>query len=283
MTVKPPPPAPPSRPLRPAAPPAQTKQPQSVRSLSITRGRNIGPQKIVLYGPGGVGKTELASLVSEVGVEPVFIDLENGTRFQDVARLQPETFEEARAAVRQAADSDFGALVIDSLTKAEEMAAMHVLATILVKSKPEDAGRVAESIEDYGWGKGYTHVYEQFIALLQDLDAAHRRGKHIIAIAHECTANVPNPSGEDFMRYEPRLQSPPSGKSSIRYRVKEWCDHLIFLDFDLFVEKNGKAKGGGTRSIYPAPAATHLAKTRELTDSISYPQGDATLWRTLFQ
>ena len=41
----------------------------------------------------------------------------------------------------------------------------------------------------------------------------HARGTrdNVILICHDCTATVPNPTGEDWLRYEPRLQSPGSG------------------------------------------------------------------------
>ncbi len=105
----------------------------------------------------------------------------------------------------------------------------------------------------------------------------------MIGIAHECTANVPNPSGEDWIRYEPRLQSPPSGKGSIRHRVKEWCDHLLFIGFDVHVDSDGKGQGAGTRTIHPVEYPTHWAKSRELAEPIPYYRNDAELWRQLFQ
>lgn len=252
--------------------------------FSISRGVSAKANKIVVYGPGGVGKSELTSLIGQVGVEPLFIDLENGTQFLDVARAEneegqpPQTLESAIEAIRMArCMPEFGAIVIDSFTKAEELAVEYTIRTI----KHEKKDKVIRSIEDYGFGKGYIHVYESFIQLLWELDAAVRFGKHVIAICHECTANVPNPTGDDWIRYEPRLQSPQSGKGSIRHRVKEWCDHLLFVSFDTFVNEDGKGQGGATRTIYPTEMATHWAKSRSLSDSIPYEKGDPELWRQL--
>lgn len=172
----------------------------------------------------------------------------------------------------------FDAVVIDSLTKAEEMATAWVLANV-----PHEKGHFVSSIEGYGFGKGLTHIYETFMQLIGDLDSLARRGKHIICTAHECVSNVPNPSGEDWIRYEPRLQSPASGKNSVRHRVKEWCDHMLFISFDTFVTNEGKAQGSGTRTIYPVEMPTHLAKSRSLASPIPYPQGSAELWKQLFK
>ena len=253
---------------------------QSTRSQAISRGVRQAAQKIIIYGPGGVGKTKLASLTEEIGVQPLFIDIEEGSNFLDVPRIDPtpETFEELLAAIRDyGMASDCHAIVIDSLTKAEELAIQYTLRTV-----PHEKGHFVESVEAYGFGKGYTHVFESFLKLLQALDAAARKGKHIIGICHDCTANVPNPAGEDWIRWEPRLQSPPSGKGSIRHRVKEWCDHLLFVGFDTFVSEGGKASGSGTRTIYSTELPTHWAKSRSLTEPVVYEDGVPTIWNKIF-
>lgn len=232
----------------------------------------------MIYGPGGVGKSELCSLLKECGIDPLFFDIGDGTRFLDVQRCEPTpaNYEELRAAL-QADWPNHGALVIDDASKLEEFSVDYVIRNV---KHEKDKNKVINSIEDYGWGKGYVHAYEAFLQVLGDLDAQARKGKHIVIIAHECTANVPNPHGEDWIRYEPRLQSPASGKASIRHRVKEWCDHLLFVGFDVFAE-DGKGKGAGTRTIYPTEMPTHWAKSRSLSEPIPYAKGSADLWKEL--
>jgi hypothetical protein len=194
-------------------------------------------------------------------------------RIDDIAN-----FEELRAALHdEALWSGFNAVVIDDLTKAEELASDWV-----VRNIPHPKGKPIKSIEDYGWGEGYTHVYEAFLLLLGDLDQHIRKGRHVICVCHECTANVPNPAGEDWIRFEPRLQSPKSGKASIRHRVKEWCDHLLFIGYDTFVNEDGKGTGSGTRTIFPVEMPTHWAKSRSLDTPIPYTRGSAALWERLF-
>lgn len=210
---------------------------------------------------------------------PLFCDLEDGSKFFDVPRIDPppESWDDLRCVLQDhAAWDDYGAVVIDSLTKAEELATAWTLANV-----PHEKGHRIESIEGYGFGKGLTHVYETFLKILGDLDAHIRRGRHVICVAHECTANVPNPAGEDWIRYEPRLQSPTSGKSSIRHRVKEWCDHLLYVGYDTAVSKDGKGIGGGTRTIYPVEMPAWWAKSRLLSDPIVYERGSAELWQQL--
>ena len=169
-----------------------------------------------------------------------------------------------------------GALVIDSATKAEELCVAHTLATV----SHEKNGRVCRSIEDYGWGKGYMHVFEQFLALLTVLDLHSRAGRHVILICHDCTSNVPNPAGEDWLRYEPRLQNPNSGKASIRLRVREWADHVLFMGYDVAV-KDGKGQGAGTRTLYPSELPHCMAKSRTRQYPIAVGNAADELWNEI--
>jgi hypothetical protein len=275
----------PLAPAPPKPPPAKTNgngkpavEARPVSSFGIAKGTQKKAAKVIIYGPGGVGKSELCSLIKAVGVEPLFLDIEEGSAHLDVSRLDPApaNWDELRAVLHSDVPSAFGAIVVDSLTKAEELSIAWTIANV-----KHEKGHYVTGIEQYGFGKGISHNYETFLQLLGDLDSWARRGKHILCVAHDCTANVPNPAGEDWIRYEPRLQSPPSGKGSVRHRCKEWCDHLLYVGFDTFVNNEGKASGSGTRTIYPAELPTHWAKSRSLSEPIPYIQGDATLWQQL--
>lgn len=250
------------------------------RPIGISTGAQQLPQKVVIYGPGGVGKTELAANMAQVGVIPGFLDLDEGSYRLDVTRTDPtpETYEEIGEVLAAWKDNtEIDAVVVDSLTKAEEFCGQYTLRTV-----PHEKGHFVDSLEGYGWGKGFFHVYENFLLLLQALDAVVRVGKHVVCICHDCTANVPNPGGEDWIQYQPRLQSPPSGKGSIRHRVKEWCDHLLYVGFDTFVSTDGKAQGTGSRTIYCTELPTQWAKSRSLSQPFPYPKGDSNLWQQLF-
>jgi len=262
----------------PSRPPTGNGEKKAKRQLTPTTGVQPGPQKTVIFGPGGVGKSSLVACAAKAGVRPLIVDVDFGTNFLDVARVQPETWEEVRAILQDRnLLAPYDMVAVDSGTKAEELATAWTIANV-----PHEKGHRVSSIEGYGFGKGYTHVFETFLQLLGDLDAVARMGKHVVLVCHDCTATVPNPAGEDWIRWEPRLQSPASGKFSIRHRVKEWCDHLLFVGFDQVVDSEGKAKGSGTRTIYPTELPTHWAKSRLLRNVIPYLDGDATLWNQLF-
>lgn len=273
--VAPPPTGKPTAPVGPSSSPMAPTATASVPcTLPISQGTQTGVQRAIVYGPGGVGKSELCSLLRQLGKKVLFCDTEDSTRFLDVARVQPTTWTDLRAAIRDLS-GDYDVVVVDSLTKGEELCVQHVLDNV-----PHEKGLPISGIEDYGWGKGYVHVYEEFLKLLGDLDALGRQGKYVVGVCHDCVATVPNPGGDDWIRYEPRLQM--TGRASIRHRVKEWCDHLLYIGFDTIV-KDGKAMGSGTRTIYPTEMPTHWAKSRLLSNPVPYPKGDATIWKLLFE
>lgn len=278
MSVEPakaPPVPPPKRTAAPPAPapaPTQTGPPPSGKVFGTTSGRVEGAQRIVIYGPGGIGKSSLAALAPD----PVFCDLEMGTREMDVRRTKDvETWLDLREAARA---NDHQTFVIDTATKAEEWAGAHVLRTVKT-----DKNKDALTLEDYGWGRGYQHLFDAFTLLLADLDGQIRAGRNVILIAHDCVANVPNPSSEDFIRYEPHLQTSKGGKASIRNKVFQWADHVFFVGYDVAV-KDGKGTGVGTRTIFPREMPTHMAKSRRIADAIPFTsETDASLWTALFQ
>ena len=248
----------------------------------------IEPQghRIGLFGPGGVGKTTLAATAPG----PVaFLDLDDS-----LPVLQPSLGElEVRrvAGIRAWQDihdvlhsdgwDDIKTIVIDSATKAEELA----LEWTLLNVRHDKDGVIIRRIEDYGFGKGYQHLYETFIRLLPDLDLHIRAGRNVVLILHDCTASVPNPKGEDYLRFEPRLQNPSSGKASIRLRIREWLDHLFYIGYDVECSKNDrrKAQGHGTRTIYPREMPWCMAKSRTLADPMELIQFETTLWTELLK
>ena len=273
--------APPKRGPAAAAPKPVTKPAAAVVFADIPTGKG---ERTVIYGPGGIGKTSLA-LTAEGPVAVVDLD-------ESLAILQAQLpadvlagvklvggtepdFQTMRDALNAPGWDDIKTIIVDSATKAEELALAWVL-----KNVRTEKGQEAKRIEDYGFGKGYSHIYEAMLALFADLDRHSRAGRNVIVICHECTTTVPNPGGEDFLRWEPRLQAPAKGKNDVRARAIEWADHLLFIGYDINVSEN-KAKGHGSRTIYPQELPHCRAKSRTMQDQMVYQRHDASVWRIL--
>lgn len=242
-------------------------------------------QRILAYGPGGVGKSTLASMIDGV----LFFDLDgtvsaiNNARAEmnlpPIRRVNPAhvyNWKTLRQALHTPALFEgVKAIVIDSAKPLQEWALAYTLETVR-----HEKGHAVSSIEDYGYGKGWQFVYDTFVPLLGDLDIHAQAGRHVIIISHAVTDTAPNPFGEDYQRYEPDLNKPPK-VGRIRDRVIAWADHVLFATFDVFVNEKGKGTGGSTRTIYPMPMASHIAKTRSLRDNVPYDEGSDVLWQLM--
>lgn len=276
-------------PVKPAAPPPPTLSrpgpapaaatPKKV--YGVQSGRQAGGQRVLLYGPPGVGKSELASLAPG----SVFLDLEGGTRNIDCQRVVGlDGFADVRAWLQSSESDPFSTVWIDTGTKLEEMAQAFILATV-PGDKP---GMKMTGLESYSFGKGYRHLYDAMSLALFDADRLVRAGKNVGVIAHCCTSEAPNPFGDNWLRYEPRLQHPKK-ESSVRERVFGWADHAIFIGYDVAAER-GKGVGAGTRTLYTCEMPTHMAKTRgafdptkEVPPSMPYPKGDGSIWSLILK
>lgn len=253
--------APPPRSGRSAAP-----RPKPQESVKFSKPEKSAAHRVLLYGPGGIGKSTLAAAAPG---PVVFFDLDDSLgkivdQLTDAGHDSQvirgvNDWDGVRNSLHLPGWDEVGTIVIDSATKAEELAVAHTIVTV-----EHEKGNAIECIDDYGWGKGYGHVYDTFLHLLGDLDVHVAAGRNVILVCHDCTSTVPNPQGEDWIRYEPRLQTSISGKSSIRLRLREWADHVLFLGYDVEVKK-GKGRGSSTRTLYPYELPHCMAKTR--TDS----------------
>jgi hypothetical protein len=273
-----------ARPKQLNQPPPPTGTPRKAVQFG-TVATAIG-HRVLLYGPGGIGKTTLAA---QLPGPVAFIDLD-----ESLPRLRGQLEEsggmvnimpvdgvsdwQSLRDVLQADGWDKAAsIVIDTGTKAEELAVAHTLSHVL-----QDSKKMA-SIEAYGFGKGYGYVFDTFLPLLADLDRHARAGRNVVFVCHDCTNTVPNPSGEDWLRYEPRLQSPNSGKSSIRLRMREWADHVLFLGWDMNVDKNGIGESKGTRTLYTAEKPHCMAKSRTTQATIGDVCDGVAMWASVIR
>jgi len=277
-----PPPAPPKASSKPSPPPSAKVDSSAIKT---SRGRKHGKaEKIGVYGPGGIGKSKLAEIAATVGFRPQVIDLECRTGHLTVDRVEGiAAFENLLAFLDDESNwSDHNMVVVDTMTVAEQMATTWTLANVPKQSR--SGTEYVKNLKSYGWGDGDTFVYETFLKLFASLDRHVALGRWVLAIAHDYTATVPNPSGENYLRYEPRLMSSRQGNVSAKFR--EWVDHLLFVGYDVAVNREGKASGGGTRAFYAQERPTHLAKTSYASvvpAELVYEDGSAEIFNLLMQ
>lgn len=216
---------------------------QSITTKTEPRG-----QRILLYGPEGVGKTTFASRAPN----PIFICSEDGLgRIQAPHFPQPKSWEDVLEAIAALTNEkhDYRTLCIDSLDWLEPLCWEHCC-TMHKKS----------DIEDFGYGRGYSVALDQWRLLLARLgELRTSRKMHIITVAHSHIRKFSNPEGEDYDRYELKLHAKAAGL------WKEWCDVVLFGTYETFVNETGNRVKGvctGRRVAYTTRTAAYDAKNR---------------------
>ena len=216
--------------------------------LNISTGVIPRAQKVVIYGSEGVGKTTLAASFPN----PLIIDTEGGTAHMDVRRAdKPQSWDELIAIVGEVAATKgiCKTLVIDTADWAEQLAVAHVCA----KYKQN-------SIESFGYGKGYTYLSEEFSRLFSALDKVVAAGIHVVVTAHAKMRKfeLPDEMGA-YDRWEMKLSK------QVAPLLKEWCDILLFLNYQTFIvttESKSQKAQGGKRVMYTSHHPCWDAKNR---------------------
>lgn len=217
--------------------------------LNIVKGKIYRPLKVVVYGSEGIGKTTLAASFPD----PLFIDTERGTAHLDVNRIDcPQTWEELLSIIHEIADTPdvCKTLVLDTADWAESLCIAHVCRRY---KQP--------SIESFGYGKGYTYLFEEFGRLLRGMDAVISSGKNVVITAHAKMRKFEQPDEQGaYDRWEMKLSK------QVAALIKEWCDMLLFLNYKTYVittETNSKKAQGGKRVMYTSHHPCWDAKNRQ--------------------
>ena len=216
--------------------------------LNITSGKIDRALKVVVYGSEGIGKTTFAAAFPE----PLFIDTEGGTAHMDVRRIdRPQSWDELLSIVEEVASDPnvCKTLVLDTADWAEALCANY----ICQKYKQN-------SIESFGYGKGYTYLAEEFGRLFTEFDAVIESGKNVVITAHAKMRKFEQPDEQGaYDRWEMKLSK------QVAPLLKEWCDMLLFLNYKTYVvtsETNSKKAQGGKRVMYTSHHPCWDAKNR---------------------
>jgi hypothetical protein len=214
--------------------------------MKITSGKQTRAQRVVIYGVESVGKSTFAAKFPK----PLFLDIESGTAHLDVDRVEIGNWAELLGALVACKTTDYETIIIDSADWAERLCTEDLLAS----SKKQ-------SIEDFGFGKGWVMVAERMSRMLAAVDHLIECGKNVVLIAHSKIVRFEAPDAlAAYDRYELKLSKQCSPL------LKEFADELWFMRFKTRVSTTdtgrGKGIGGKERIILTTHSAAYDAKTR---------------------
>lgn len=225
--------------------------------MNISSGKIVSAQKIVVYGPEGIGKSTFAAQFPD----PIFIDTEGSTKHMDVRRFdKPSSWTMLLEQVKyvKSNPSVCKTLVVDTADWAEILCANDVCA----RAKKT-------SIEDFGYGKGYAYLQEEFGRLLNLLEEIISLKINVVVTAHAKMRKFEQPDELGaYDRWEMKLTK------QVAPLVKEWADLVLFANYKTYVIKindNKSKASGGARVMYTSHHPCWDAKNRHgLNDELPF-------------
>ena len=197
------------------------------------------PYSILLHGVEKIGKSTFGASAPD----PYFICTEDGLppNLNHIDRRICEGWEDVIETIGLLINEqhDYKTVVLDTADWAESL-----IHTFICKRDSKTG------IEDYGYGKGHAFASEEARKMLAGFERLMReRSMNIIILAHSQIKTFTNPTGDNYDRYEMKLNKSMAGL------LREWPQAVLFAKHEVFVTKDnkktskGKAFGGG-RVIY---------------------------------
>lgn len=193
----------------------------------IDTGSRQSPPRIVTYGRHGIGKSSFGASAPS----PIFIPTEDGLNGIKTKSFKLcKTYDEVMGCIEHLYESDheFQTVVLDSLDWLESLAHAHVCENV-----PHEKGKKIESIEDYGFGKGYIHAASYIKTVLEGLDALRdKKNMAIILTAHAQVTRFDDPMSTPYDQYRIKLHKNAAAL------VEEWADAVLFATIDTFTKED---------------------------------------------
>jgi hypothetical protein len=220
---------------------------------AISKTKRTRSPKIVIAGPGKIGKTTFAAMAPNA----IGILTEDGADAVDANAFPLETsLNEVYEAIGTLINEphDFKTLFIDSIDWLEPLVQAHVC-----------QANGWKNIEAPGFGKGYIAAAEEWRTLLSGLEALRiQRGMGIILIAHDKVKRVEDPMTEGYDSHVLKLNDRASAL------VQEWADVIGFCGYRVFTTKTDagfgnketKATTTGERVLHVEPHPAHCGGNR---------------------
>jgi hypothetical protein len=222
-------------------------------TMRIDRAKQRKGLKILVHGGPGIGKTTFACAAKQ---PTLVIDGEGGLASIPLDGRPLEVDDQTHgswldfvAAMSEAEKSSEAVVVVDSIDHFER-----ILHKYLIATSPKSKESIQESWG--GYSKAFDVAVDRFGAILGSIDRMTDAGRTVILIAHTAIVRAKNPDGEEYERYEPKLQA------KLRNLIEEHCDVIIHARWSMRVDDKGKAVGNGKRIARIVGSPTCCAKNR---------------------
>ncbi len=220
---------------------------------SIQSTRRARPPKVVIAGPGKVGKTTFAaSAPNSIGILT-----EEGADAVD-AQAFPlcQTLDDVYAAigVLLSEDHNFQSVFVDSLDWLEPLVWKHVCAQ---NDWP--------SIEHPGYGKGYVAAAAEWRTFLEGMEALRsQRNMAVILICHDKIKHIDSPLDEGYDSYALKLHERAAALTLEWADVIGWANHENYTKRSKNVDKQEEARAmtTGRRIFHVEPHPAHMGGNR---------------------
>lgn len=219
-------------------------------NIPIKKGKQARAQRIVVYGPEGIGKSTLASYAPK----PLFLDTEMGTGQLEVDRVEVEVLDHISYAINELLSSqhEYRTVVLDTADNLWRLCADSIVA--------ENKGW--KDIEAPGFGKGYSMAADRFRLVLGHFDRLINAGINVVIVSHAKTTTINPPDNAEYSKYCIKVSAPNKQAEASRELLKEWCDCLLFCNFDTTVDSSKGKACRHERAVYTTCAPAWEAKNR---------------------
>lgn len=220
---------------------------------SISKTKRMRAPKIVIAGPGKIGKTTFASqapnavgILTEDGADAV-----DASAFPLCKSLH-DVYTSIRTLLKE--KHDFESVFLDSLDWLEPLLHQHVC----------EVNKWA-SIEAPGYGKGYIAAADEWRTLLSGLEALRsERNMAIILIGHDKIKRYESPLTEGYDQFTLKLHDRASDLVREWADVIGWANHrIVTTQSDAgYGNKETKARSTGERILHVEPHPGHMGGNR---------------------
>lgn len=220
---------------------------------SIQKTRRLRAPKVVIAGPGKIGKTTFAAsapnavgILTEDGADAV-----DASAFPLCSSLH-DVYSAMGTLINE--PHDFNTVFIDSLDWLEPLVHAHVC----------EQNKWA-SIEAPGYGKGYLAAADEWRTLLNGLEELRqRRNMAVILIAHDKIKRFESPLHDGYDQYVLKLHDRAAAL------VQEWADVIGWANYKVttiesdagYGNKETKARTTGQRILHVEPHPAHMGGNR---------------------